>query len=116
MKFKYVRLARNNFHIDQNSRQTDFHPKHHGKNLKFCPTDPPTREKRTLCSDSSINSVHGRQTPKEHRREGLTCFRSGPSLRLSSGAAAFPPTVNFRLCPEAKVFRAAGQFPAVIAL
>src|SRR5436190_3903455 len=64
---------------------------------------PPHRTKRTLCSDLSIISVHGRQAPKEHRREGLTCFRSGPSLRLSSSAAAFPSTVNFRLCPVARV-------------
>jgi hypothetical protein len=54
------------------------------------------RIKHKLCA-------HERKAPKKHRREGLICFRSGSSLRLSSGAAAFPSTVNFRLCPEAKV-------------
>ena len=49
------------------------------------------------------NLWHGRQAPKEHRREGLACLRSGPSLGLSSGASGFQSTVNFRLCPEAKV-------------
>jgi hypothetical protein len=39
--------------------------------------------------------VHGRQAPKEHRREGLTCLRSGPSLGLSSGASGFSSTVNY---------------------
>ena len=63
-------------------------------------TNAPHRTKRTLCSDSSIISVHGRQAPEEHRREGLTCLRSGPSLRLSSGASGFPSTVNFRLMPR----------------
>ncbi len=39
MKFKYFRPARNNFHIDQNSRRMVFHQKHHGSNLKFRLTD-----------------------------------------------------------------------------
>ena len=40
---------------------------------------------------------HGRQAPKDHRRQGLTCLGSGPSLRLSSGPAAFPSTVNYQV-------------------
>jgi hypothetical protein len=56
-----------------------------------------TERNCTPCSDSSIISVHGRQAPKEHRCEGLTCFRSGPSLRLSSGASGLPSTVNYQV-------------------
>jgi hypothetical protein len=59
--------------------------------------------KRTLCSDSSVISVHGRQAPKEHRHEEPTCIRSCSSLCVTSGASNFPFTVNFRLCPEAEV-------------
>jgi hypothetical protein len=47
--------------------------------------------------------VHGRQAPKEHRRDEPTCIRSCTSLCVPYGASGLPSTVNFRLCPEAKV-------------
>jgi hypothetical protein len=55
----------------------------------------PLYTKRTLCSDSSVISVYGRQAPKEHRREGPPCSRSGSSLCFSSGASGLPSTVNY---------------------
>ena len=53
--------------------------------------------KRTLCSDSSVISVHERQAPKEHRREEPTRIRSCPSLCFSSGASGLPSTVNYEV-------------------
>jgi hypothetical protein len=50
--------------------------------------------KRTLCSESGVVCLHGRQAPKEHRREELARIRSGSSLCVFSGTLAFPSAVT----------------------